>query len=186
MTKIWDFNSEKCSKTVNQCRNFCCVLAKIFSTQHTTQKTRKSCVYTHPYMKNRNPANDMMIQLYPTGLSKFVGLFCLGILMWASRCGPRCGHLDLFIQIRASRSGHLDLRISIWASRSGHLDLGISIQASRSANLDLGISIWASRSRHLDLGISIRASLSGHLDPVISIWASRSGHLEQNLENVTC
>ena len=30
-------------------KNFCCVLAKIFS----TQKTRKSCDYT--YMKNRNP-----------------------------------------------------------------------------------------------------------------------------------
>ena len=52
MTKIGDFNSEKCSKTVNQCRNFCCVLAKIFSTQHTTQKSRKSCVYTHVYEKS--------------------------------------------------------------------------------------------------------------------------------------
>ena len=65
MTKIGDFNSEKCSKTVNQCRNFCCVLAKIFSTQHTTQKTRKSCVNTHTYMKNRNP--DIIIKDFKGG-----------------------------------------------------------------------------------------------------------------------
>ena len=72
MTKIGDVNSEKCSKTVNQCRNFCCVLAKIFSTQHTTQKTRKSCVYTHTYMKNRNPAkifNDQVQKNAPKQIS---------------------------------------------------------------------------------------------------------------------
>ena len=62
MTKIGNFNPEKWSKTVNQCSYFCCVLAKIFSTQHTTQKTLKTRVYTHMCSKNRNPVEKVLVE----------------------------------------------------------------------------------------------------------------------------